>query len=264
MRSVESRPSSSISIARIAAVAVGLVDVAVAVDLGVVADALEQPVDDPWRAAAAPGDRPDRGVVDADAEDHRRALDDRGQLLVGVEVEPVGGPEAVAQRAADPARAGRGADHGERLEAEPERPGRRTLADHDVEGVVLHRRVEDLLDRAVEAVDLVDEQDVALLERGQDRGQVAGPLDRRARGVLDVHAELAGDDRGQGRLAEARRAVEQDVIGRLSPPPGRGQQHREVGLDLALADVFVERPRSKGAFDHEVAVVLEVRREDAR
>ena len=76
-----------------------LVDVAVAVDLGVVADPLEQPVDDPRRAPTAPGDRPDRGVVDVDAEDRRRALDDRGQLVVGVEVEPVGRPEPVAQRA---------------------------------------------------------------------------------------------------------------------------------------------------------------------
>ena len=113
-------------------------------------------------------------------------------------------------------------------------------------------------------MDLVDEQDVALLERGQDRGQVAGPLDRRPRGVLDVDAELAGDDRGEGRLAEAGRAVEEDVVGRLSPAPGRRQQHGQVRLDLALADVFVERPRPQGAFDDEVTVVLEVRREDAR
>ena len=193
----------------------------------------------------------------------RRALDDRGQLLVGVEVEPVGRPEAVAQRAADAPGAGRRADHRERLEAEPERPRRRALADHHVERVVLHRRVEDLLDRAVEPVDLVDEQDVALVERGQDRGQVAGPLDGRSGGVLDVDPELAGDDRGEGGLAETGRSVQQDVVGRLSPAPGRRQQHRQVGLDLALADVLVERARSQGAFDHEVAVVLEIRREDA-
>ena len=198
------------------------------------------------------------------AEDDRRALDDRGELLVRVEVEPVGGAEPVAQRAADPARPGRGADHRERLEAEAERPGRRALADHDVERVVLHRRVEDLLDRAVEPVDLVDEQDVALLERGEDRGQVAGPLDGRARGVFDVDAQLARDDRGQGRLAQAGRAVQEDVVGGLSPAPGRLEQDRQVRLDLALADVFVERARPEGALDDEVAVVLEVRREDAR
>ena len=241
-----------------------LVDVTVAVDLGVIAGALEQPVDDPGRAPAAPGDRPDGRVVDADGEDDRRALDDRGELLVRVEIEPVGGAEPVAQRAADPARPRRGADHRERLEAEAERPGRRALADHDVERVVLHRRVEDLLDRAVEPMDLVDEQDVALLERGQDRGQVAGALDGRARRVFDVDAQLARDDRGQGRLAQAGRPVQEDVVGGLSPAPCRLEQDRQVRLDLALADVFVERARPEGALDDEVTVVLEVRREDAR
>ncbi len=197
-----------------------------------------------------------------------RIAADRSTIAVSsalrVEVEPVGRPEPVAQRAADPARAGRRADDRERLEAEPERPRGWTLADHHVEGVVLHRRVEDLLDRPVEAVDLVDEQDVALLERGQDRGQVAGPLDGGPRRVLDVDAELAGDDRRQRRLAEPGRPVEEDVVGGLSPAPGRLEQHREVRLDLALADVLVERARSQGALDDEVTVVLEVRREDAR
>ena len=90
-------------------------------------------------------------------------------------------------------------------------------------------------------MDLVDEQDVALVERGEDRGEVAGPLDGRARGVADVDAELAGDDRREGRLAEAGRAVQQDVVGRLSPALRRLEQHRQVRLDLALADVLAER-----------------------
>ena len=237
---------------------------AVAVDLGVVADALEEPVHDPGRAPAAPGDGLRGCRLDADPEDRRRPVDDGGQLRLRVEVEPVGRPEPVAQRAADPSRPGRGADDREGLEAEAQRPSGRTLADHHVQRVVLHRRVEDLLDRAVEPMDLVDEQDVALLQRGEDRGEIAGPLDGRPRSVLDVDPELARDDRGEGRLAQARRAIQEDVVGCLSPAPRRREQHRQVGLDLALADVFVEGARTQGPFDDEVAVVLEVRREDAR
>ena len=212
--------------------------------------------------------RPRRAIGDGrvlahlDAEDAGRAQDDRGQVVLLVEVEPVGRPEPVAQRTADPARAGRRADDGERLEGEPERSRRGTLADHHVEGVVLHRRVEDLLDGPVQAMDLVDEQDVVVVEGGQDRGQVAGPLDRRAAGVADVDAELAGDDRGQGGLAEAGRAVQQDVIGGFTPPPRRRQQHREVGLDLALADVFGQAVGPERALDRLVRLVQEVRRED--
>ena len=43
-------------------------------------------------------------------------------------------------------------------------------------------------------MDLVDEQDVALVESGQDRREVACPLDRGAARVADVDAQLAGDD----------------------------------------------------------------------
>ena len=76
----------------------------------------------------------------------------------------------------------------------------------------------------------------------------AGPLR-----VADVHAELAGDDRGERRLAEARRAVEEDVIGRLSPRLGRLEEDVEVRLDLALADVLVERARAQRPFHGDLA-----------
>ncbi len=57
--------------------------------------------------------------------------------------------------------------------------------------------------------------------------------------------------------------VQEDVVGCLSPAPGRLEQHGEVGLDLALADVFVEAARPEGALHGPVGVVQQVRREDA-
>ena len=56
-----------------------------------------------------------------------------------------------------------------------------TLADHHVDPEVLHRQVQHLLGGPGDPVDLVDEQHVALDQVGQDRGQVAGPFQRRAR-----------------------------------------------------------------------------------
>ena len=90
------------------------------------------------------------------------------------------------------------------------------LADDDVEPEVLERRVEDLLDGAVQPVDLVDEEHVALLERGEDRRDVALALERGAGDGADADAELLADDVGEARLAEARRADEQDVVERLA------------------------------------------------
>ncbi len=239
----------------------GLVDAAGPVDLGVVAGPLQEPVHDPRRPPATTGDRSSRGVVDRHVEDPGAPVDDRGEVVLLVEVEPVGGTEAVTERGADPPRAGRRADDGERLETQAEAARRRPLPDHDVERVVLHRRVEDLLDRAVQAVDLVDEEHVALLQRGEDRGQVTGTLDRGSGRVADVHPELPSDDRRERRLAQTGRAVQQDVIGRLVPPLGCRQQHREVRLDLALADVFVERPGPERALDDPIRLVDQVRGE---
>ena len=63
---------------------------AVAVDLGVVADPAQEPVDDARRAAAAPRDQLRGRGVDLDAEDARRPPDDRRQVVLAVEVEAVG------------------------------------------------------------------------------------------------------------------------------------------------------------------------------
>ena len=118
---------------------------------------------------------------DLDAEDPGRAPHDHAQLVGLVVLEPERHPEAVAQRSREQAGARRRADERERRHLQRERPRRGALSDDDVEPEVLQRRVEHLFDGAREPVDLVDEQDVARLERGQDRGHVALPLQRRPR-----------------------------------------------------------------------------------
>ena len=62
------------------------------------------------RAASAPGDRVAAPRLDLDPEDPGRALDDRGEVRLLVEVEPIGGPEPIPERARDPAGAGGRAD----------------------------------------------------------------------------------------------------------------------------------------------------------
>jgi hypothetical protein len=49
----------------------------------------------------------------------------------------------------------------------------RPFPDHQVERAILHRRIEHLLHRRREPVYLIDEEDVAVLEVGQQRGEVA-------------------------------------------------------------------------------------------
>ena len=149
---------------------------------GEVAHPAQQPARDPRRAAGAPRDL-DRAVPgQRQAEDRGAAHDDRLELGVIVEMQAREDAEAVAQRRGQQAGAGGRADQGERRQVDPHRARRRPLADHQVELELLQRRIEDLLDRGRQAVDLVDEQDVARLQVGQQRGEVAGARDHRPGG----------------------------------------------------------------------------------
>ncbi len=87
---------------------------------------------------------------------------------------------------------------------------------------------------------LVDEEDVALLQIGQQGGEVTGLFDGRAAGDADLHPHLVGDDARQRRLAQTRRAVEQDVVHRLAPALGRFEIDFQVLLDLFLSDVVLQ------------------------
>ena len=165
------------------------------------------------------------------------------QLLDRIEIEPDRDAEAVAQRIGEQAEPrGRG-DQREFRQIDLDRARRRPFADDQVELVILHRRIEDFLDRRVEPVDLVDEQHVAVFEIGEQRGEVAGLGDDRTGGRAEIDAELARHDLRQRRLAEARRTDEQHMVERLAAALGRLDEDLEVGARRRLADELVERLR---------------------
>ena len=103
-------------------------------------------------------------------------------------------------------------------------------------------------------MDFVDEEHFARLQVRQHRGEIARLLDHRPRGRPDRHAELVGDDVGERRLAEPRRAVEQHVIERFAALLRRGNRDVQVLADAVLADVLVERPRPQTGFVLDVLV----------
>src|SRR5207244_10715123 len=95
----------------------------------------------------------------------------------------------------------------------------------------------------VATVHLVEEEDAARAAAGQDRGHVAPALERRAGRRAEADAELLADDEGEARLAEPRRADQQQVVERLTAGPGRLERDRELLLDPLLADELVQPPR---------------------
>ena len=89
-------------------------------------------------------------------------------------------------------------------------------------------------------MDLVDEQHLAGHEVGEDRRHLSAVLDGRSRGEANLDAELLGHDRRQGCLSEARRTVEQKMIGSLATLTRGLQRGGERALRLDLTDVLRE------------------------
>ena len=110
-------------------------------------------------------------------------------------------------------------------------------------------------------MDLVDEEDAARLERGEEGGDVGLALERGPGGLDEVDLELGGDDLGQRGLAEAGRAGEQDVVERVAAVAGGADGDLELGLQRLLADELVEPPRAQR--DVELVLDADVGRLDA-
>ena len=187
--------------------------------------------------------------IGRDAEDSCRARDDALELGVVVELQPLHDAEAVAERRGQQSRARRRADQRERLQVELDRARGRSLADHDVELEVFHRRIEDLLDDRAQAMDLVDEQHVVRLQVRQQRRQVAGALDHRSGRLPQAHAQLVRDDVRERGLAETRRAEDQHVIERLASVARGLDEDLHLRLDGRLADVVRKLLRAHGAVE---------------
>ena len=160
--------------------------------------------------------------------------------------------EAVAQRRRQQARARRRADQRERRQLERHDARAGAHADGDRQLAVLHRGIERLLQRALQAVDLVDEEDAAGLQRGQERGDVGLALERRAGGHDERRVELGGDDLRERRLAEAGRSGEQDVVEHLAARERGLDRDRELLLERRLADEVLEAARAQRAVELEL------------
>ena len=169
------------------------------------------------------------------------------EIVHRVVVQTVREPEAVAERRGDEPRPGGRPDEGEVGQFQPDGPSARPLPYDDVDLEVLHGRVEDLLDGAVEPVDLVDEEHVPLLQMGEDGGHVGLALQRRSRGGRDVHPHLQGDDVGESGLAQSRRSGQQHVVQRLTARLRRRDEYPQLLPEHRLSHERAERARAQGA-----------------
>jgi len=99
-----------------------------------------------------------------------------------------------------------------------------------------------------QAVNLVDEKNVALLQVGEQRCQVTGAFHNRPGRAFEVDTHFESDDMCQGRFPESWRTAEQDVIDRITAMPCRFDQDTEIFFNLLLANVLIQRSRTQTGF----------------
>ncbi len=204
----------------------------------------QQAVGDSGGAAGAAGDLARAAVIHLQTKNGGRTRHDGCQVGNRIEFQPLHNAEAVAQRVGQHPGSGGGPDQGKGRQIQLDRTGSRAFADHDIELIIFHRRIQNLFDDRRQAMNLVNEEHIARLEIGQQCSQVTGALQHRSGGALDLGTHLLGDDIGQRGLAETGRPEDQHMIQRLATPLGRLDEQFHLLAHGRLADIFrqLERP----------------------
>ena len=162
----------------------------------------------------------------------------------------MGDAEAGAHGAGDQAGAGGGADEGEGGEGDVHDLGMRAGIHDDIDLEIFHGGVEVFFDDVGHAVDFIDEEDVAMLEVGEDAHEVGGADEGGAGGDFwrgTVH--FVGDDVGEGGFAQAGGAGEEDVLHRFFAVLGGFDGDADALDEFGLADVVVEFARAEGGVE---------------
>ena len=98
-------------------------------------------------------------------------------------------------------------------------------------------------------MNLVNEKDIVGFERSEHAGQVAGLVQHRAGGHLDIHPQLVCNDVGEGSLAKAWRSEEEHVVEGFTTLFCRPHKDAEVVEHLFLPREAVEALGAQSALD---------------
>ena len=97
-------------------------------------------------------------------------------------------------------------------------------------------------------MDFIDEEDVVAFKVGEYSGKVAGTLNGRTGGRLDIDAYLNSNDMGETGLTQAGRSVKKSVVEGLTALAGGDDRNCQVFPDLVLTDKVGQRTRPEAGF----------------
>ena len=190
-------------------------DGAVGLDLCVVPGPCEEIVGDSGCSPAAECDLQRAAVFNGSVEDPGGTGHDLLQVVRLIVVQTERKFEPGTERRGKQSLPCGGADERETGQIQADRAGARSLIDHDVDEKIFHGAVKIFLHSGIEAVDLVDEEDIALLQTGQQSGEIARFFDDRSAAGLDIGAFFVGDDVCEGGFPQSRGTAQKQMPQRL-------------------------------------------------
>jgi hypothetical protein len=129
------------------------------------------------------------------------------------------------------------------------------LADDQVHAKIFHCGVKNFFDGRLQAVNFIEEENFFAFQRGENGGQVTFAFQEGAGAGLYGDLEFIGDDLGESGFAQARRAVEQDMIEGFAAAAGRFDGNGDIFFNALLADVFIEAFWADAGFNASVFIV---------
>ncbi|ULA59780.1 MAG: hypothetical protein LZF60_160110 [Nitrospira sp.] len=163
-------------------------------------------------------------------------------------------PEPISQRGGQRPGSGRGSDQGKPRQFEFYGPRRSTLSDHQIKLVILHRRIERLFHRRRQSVNLIDEQDIAFLQIGQNRGQIPGVAQDQPGRRADGRSHFPRDDVCNGGLTQAWWAVKNRMVQGLTTALGRFDANFQRFLHPGLPDILPQTLRAQRCLEPALVV----------
>lgn len=219
---------------------------AVAAHLGVIPHPAQQGIGHAGRAAGAQRDLQGALRVHGHVQQPRGPFDNGAQLLPRIIIQSVHQAEAGTQRAGQHPGAGGGTHQGELGQVELDGAGVRPLVDNNIQPEILHGRVQILLNGRVQAVDLINKQNIPLFQIGQHAGQVSRLFNLGAGSRMNAAADGIRDNIGKRRLPQARGTAQQDVIQHVVALSGGFHHQHQAVLNLLLPAELAESGWSEG------------------
>ena len=175
----------------------------------------------------------------------RRTIDDIHQHLIIVVFKVAINTKSRTQRSRQQSATRSRSNQRKRLQFNLHRPCRWSLIYHNINPIILHRRIQILLHHRTQPMNLIYKQHIIPLQRRQQTCQIARLIKHRTRRQLKPYTQLIGYNITQRSLTKSRRPMQQSMVQTLTTHTRRLNKDAEVLNHLVLSCKIVKRQRTQ-------------------